>query len=69
MNTIRIMLTATPVVLTTAIIFTSVHRVDERPPEVEFPYCNSMSTKRETVQPISRDLDPGADSGSADSLM
>lgn len=69
MDTIRIMLTAAPVILTTAIIFTSFHRVDETPPEVEFPYCNSMSTKRETVQPNSRDLDPGADSGSADSLM
>ena len=65
----RIMLTTTPVILTTAIIFTTFHRVDERTPEVEFPYCNSMSTKRETVQPLSRDLDPGADSGSADSLM
>ena len=63
------MLTATPVILTTAIIFTTFHRVGERTPEVEFPYCNSMSTKRETVQPLSRDLDPGADSGSADSLM
>jgi len=68
-DTIRIMLTAAPVILTTAIIFTSFHRVDERPPEVEFPYCHSMSTKRETVQPLSRDLGAGADSGSADSLM
>lgn len=69
MATFRIMLTATPVILTTAIIFTTFHRVGERTPEVEFPYCNSMSTKRETVQPLSRDLDQGADSGSADSLM
>ena len=67
MDTIRIMLTAAPVILTTAITFTSFHRVDERPPE--FSYCNSMSTKRETVQPNPRDLDPGADSRSADSLM
>ena len=69
MDTIRIMLTAAPVVLTTAITFTSFHRVVERPPVVEFSYCNSMSTKRETVQPNPRDLDPGADSRSADSLM
>ena len=69
MDTIRIILTAAPVILTTAITFTSFHRVDERPPEVEFSNCNSMSTKRETVQPNPRDIDPGADSRSADSLM
>ena len=69
MDTIRIMLTAAPVILTTAITFTSLHRVDERPPEAEFSYCNSMSTKRETVQPNPRDLDPGADLRSADSVM
>ena len=69
MDTFRTMLTATPVILTKAIIFNSFHRVVEITPEVEFPYCNSMSTKRETVQPNSRDLEPGADSGSADSFM